>query len=230
MTLETARQTVAGYGNIDPTDAIVNGVDLLTQSLDNARLFAERQYDFFGMQDQLLATAFTNQTFSIPPNIKKIQSCFLEAQTQYGGPVRVISLKDVNRRSRYFSTLPQQTLQTPNYSKSRELALVMVNPTKGYLFPQDTSGSEPVQLRYDAIMWAASYQGLPGVYEDFFLRNGYDWLTYRALWELRMRVSKGTGEEQINITNAAKMAAEGLQNFIAYDLSLSEGVYDQSLS
>lgn len=222
MTLEEARRTVAAKMNTSLDALVISGIDLVNQALNNARLYAEREHDFFAMQDQVPITANYNTTFVIP-NFKQIRNAYLQSQSYISGPITIISMKDVHRRSRYFTTLPEQEISNIQYSKSRELALVMVNPLKAYLFPQDASANQAVTLLLDVIAWAPSYSHQPASYEDYFLANGYDFLNYRAIAELKGRPEKPASFEM-------GMAMDALRSLINHDIAQSEKVYDATLN
>ena len=185
---------VAGFMHRDPKVFMREGFDLLLQSCNNARLYAERMVDFeLAMANveissvdlhngaSLTTAVLTGTATSV--NVKKIMTPWLGAEGGTQFPVDLVDKRTWNDRlkRRYEGARPRDTA---DYAFITESPFVVVQTGNTiFVAPADhkaLGGTFPIFL--DAWLWLPAY--VDGTETDFLLANCFDWMIYRCVYEL----------------------------------------------
>jgi len=170
-------------------------IDLLTTACNNARLFAERQIDFEAskVSVKLLAVSLTeganledavlSSDGVTPVRVKKIRTPFLPFGEGFY-PVDLIGKKTWDHRikGKFEQTRPTDPVSPILASEIpfcviQDGNLVYAAPADRTAFP-----SEPFTIALDVIQWLDDYEDVDQ--SDFLLDFAFDWLMYRAIYEL----------------------------------------------
>lgn len=199
---------VCGFMKRKPEDFVrpagADTVDLLLQACNNARLYAERMVDFelsteqayLNMPDIMegasLEDCITYDTREedeedqVAVRVKKIVTPFVTNNTTDLIPVKLVSKKWWNEKvKRRVQMVNDRTppLQTDDVLTTSEILLVQQGNTV-FLYPASTNTftNGAAQLALDVIAWLPPY--IEGSEEDFLLEFAFDWMMYRAIYEL----------------------------------------------
>ena len=185
---------IAGFMHRDAKVFLRDGFDLLLQSCNNARLYAERMVDFeYAIANVTipavdlhngasLSTAVLTGT-TTPANVKKIMTPWLGeiGGTQF--PVDLVDKRTWNDRlkRRFEGARPRDTADYAFITDSPFVCVQTGNTI--FVAPADNKalgGTFPIFL--DAWLWLPPY--VDGTETDFLLANCFDWMLYRCIYEL----------------------------------------------
>ena len=202
MNVANFKKLVAGYVNRDAASFVVNGVDLLLEAINQAKLAAQREHDFFVMrsygfiQTSQAGADFTTSVYPTPTittalNVKRIRRVFTYATSGSvyikNARYRLLSEEDWDQQ------LP--VIDTTNlniYSDTR----LMVYLSGTNLYITNTSTLSWVYLTIFKI--------LPDYVDadvgDFFTINGRDWLLLKSIQMLNFYLKE---DQRVGISNSA---------------------------
>ena len=173
--------------------------DLLYNAINNARLYAERRIDFeLSLQQCLvhgvtlsnggqLTNAVLMSDNVTPVRIKKIRTPYLPLHDSTEGkyfPVDLMSKKkwDDRVKARWEGAHPNDRadfayISDCPYCLVQQGNTIFIAPPNARAFREGT-----LTIALDAITWLPDY--VDGTETDFILDNCFDWLMYRAIYEL----------------------------------------------
>lgn len=236
---------VAGYTKLAPENFVrkcgADTIDLLLQSCNNARLYAERMIDFEYSRAQAylviaslvdgadLDDAITWETRSededdqVSIKIKKITTPWISNNTSDLTPVKLSSKrawnKRITRRSSYIADnraveLTEQSVTDVYLVQNGRT--VFVSPASTNVF---TSGS--VTMALDVIKWLDSY--VDGNETDFLLEFCFDWMIWRAIYELNQYLKE---DERVPVNE--KLMLEAWDSVVKWNNELVESISDDN--
>lgn len=203
MTLSTFRTLLAAYMQRDETTFTIGGINLLTQAINMARKWAERQHNFemnrcsgriaavHYTDGALLSTMelwpATNPVTSISPkNIERAYLGFSDGSGEF--PVDLMSRdQHVERLKRHYeqtvSTDPRKTVPASMVS----FFSVVRHAEKVYITPPDTTalGGTTVAVYFDVVRWMVDYDvtvtDANSASTDFLMTYCPDFLMFKTI-------------------------------------------------
>jgi|ERR1043165_862082 hypothetical protein len=234
------RLAVAGFLQRKPEDFLRGAgsddeVDLLTLACNNARLWAERQIDFEKSKVAVdlpnvslvdgadLGDAVLHSDGSTPVRVKKIRTPFLPLTGTSIFPVDLLTKKawDNRIKARFEHIRPNSVTIIPTvtnlpYAVIQDGDLIFVAPPDSTTFP-----SGVVNVYLDVIQWLDDYTDVDQT--DFLLDFAFDWLMYRAIYELNFFLKE---DERVSLST--KLIGDAWNAVVKWNQELVEANTDDA--
>jgi hypothetical protein len=243
MTLGDLKKKLAKFTQRDIIDYDVSGgVNLITEALEEARLSAERLYNWRSNRVQakvvvqpttggLLSAAVINGT-ATAVDIKSVESAWqmvdgervrpLYIQTAKGAAVRE---KRVFRQYQYSRAPSDRDIVGLNYAAySNQL---VINGDRVTLTEANT---EAVDILMDVQAWMTSYRLASDSATDWMMKYGHDYMFYYALSNLNWFTKDFVSRQEGGIGPPDRMVAQKLAELREWDAFSIEGGRQPGLS
>lgn len=233
-TVGQLKLAIAGFLQRDPSVFVRTGteeVDLLLRACNNARLYAERKVDFelSKVDAQLSIASITDGAdlsgavlygTATAVSVKKIITPYLvmENGTQY--PVDLWSRKkwDDRVKRKYEGAKPTDNF---DYAGLTEAPFVVIRDgNKVFVTPADTESFPTIFTLYmNIVKWLDEYD--EDADNDFLLDYCFDWLMYRAIFELNFYLKE---DERVNLSSA--LVADAWDSLVKWNNELMAATVD----
>jgi hypothetical protein len=218
MNVDNFKLLVSGFMNRDAGSFILNSIDCLLESINMAKLTAQRDQDFNVMKGRAFlvtnadgadfTTAATVTPGGIAVKVKRVRNAFTYSTTG-GVYTRTAKFRWTTPESYEKDQLPSVATTSSVYSPITQ-QFIYVDGSK--LFLTATAASTSLYL--------SSYNFLPdyvnGGAEDFFLDKGRDWMMLKTMQLLNFYLKE---DQRVAISNSAVAAA--WDSLLRYDNGLS---------
>jgi len=210
MELLELRTKLARYMQRALADFTSGGQDLLVEALENARLNAEKSYNWTAQQEQVTVVVQPTGT-TIPGTIKCVTGAWmliqnepypLEVRSQADNFMRQSKIRRAMEPRRYLS---DAELSTPMSLRSR-FQLVF----NGNLLSVAPTQTANVSVILDTQQWMTTYRGAADDYEDWMMQTGQEYLFWQAIVELNFLVKAFVPRQEGNIAPPERLAEMAL--------------------
>jgi len=226
MTLLEIRKKLARYLQRSLEEFAADGQDLLIEALENARLNAEKTYNWEPQQTSLVVVVQPTGT-SLDTSIKAVTGAWimlgdepypLSVRKQADIFVRQSKLRRANNGSRYLSDADSVT---PGLTRSQYQ--LVFHGKLATLVPAQTT---PKTITLDIQEWMDTYRGKADSYTDWMLTQGSDYLFWQSINELNFLTKNFIPRQEGNMAPPERQAAEALLKLHDYDAhSFSRAIY-----
>ena len=247
--LATLKSSIAAFLDKSTTDFSINGVDLLLQAVNNAKRWAQSNYDFeyARIQATLVVNTTTGgllsavvDTGSNPVVVKKIESAYFPVGTSTV-PIQFYAKKNMIAELRRRYDQPAYGLEagsTPYVQGYSEItlsgfntgimvpALVQHGGTL-FLYPDvsDLVSSSTVTVSLDVIKWMPDYSidiqtPANSVLTDFFMTYGYEFLLWKGVIEANYLFTQFVNRSEGSLTPPDRLLDAAWKAFLAWDSGL----------